>query len=201
MRVIVFILLVLLILFSIYLIDIEIKSENKKNEMLKKEAFLSDIKIKLDALKVPYDVFMAEELYSLHNLYNFNVDLFLAQAKVESGFKRNAVGLAKERGIMQFMEPTARNSANKIGIDYIKGMEFNTYISMQLYAQHIDELLNRYNGDIQLALLGYNCGHGCVDYYLSIGYSVEKMKKSIYGSKKPYDDKVGEVYAMITQLS
>jgi soluble lytic murein transglycosylase-like protein len=201
LRIAIFILFIYLVGLTMFLVNREIILEKERIKAENKHTFFISIKEKLALLKISLNDGMIEELYVISSEYGLNVDLFLSQGLIESRFNQNAIGMSGERGIFQFMESTARDTANKIGINYVPGMEFNPYISLQLYAYHIGELLGKYNGDIQLALLGYNCGTGCIDYYLSLGYSIERMKKSIYGNKKPYDDKVGEICALLTQIS
>lgn len=81
-------------------------------------------------------------------------DLFVRQAKQESGFNPYATSKAGAGGIFQHMPATAQ----ELGID-----PYDTTQSIQGGIKYMGQLLNRYQGDPTKALAAYNWGMGNLD--------------------------------------
>jgi hypothetical protein len=82
--------------------------------------------------------------------YNINPNLLRAVAQVESNFRANATSPAGAMGIMQIMPATARH----LGVTD----PFDPLQSIMGGARYLREQLDRFNGDIRLALAAYNAG-------------------------------------------
>jgi soluble lytic murein transglycosylase-like protein len=80
-----------------------------------------------------------------------------AVALQESGLYPCAVSSAGAAGLMQLMPATAM----QFGV----GDPFDPWQSLQGGGQFLKQLLNRYNGDLRLALGAYNAGPSRVDYF------------------------------------
>lgn len=89
--------------------------------------------------------------------YDVPVNLLLAIGKTESGFNANAVSPAGAQGVMQLMPGTARG----LGVTDPLNAEQNIMGG----AKYISQMLSAYDGDISLALAGYNAGMGNVQKY------------------------------------
>jgi len=89
--------------------------------------------------------------------YNVPPDLLKAIAKVESNFRPNATSAKGAMGIMQLMPGTARG----LGVVDAYDPEQNIMGG----AKYIRQQLDRFNGDVQLALAAYNAGGGAVAKY------------------------------------
>ena len=89
--------------------------------------------------------------------YNVDADLLKAIGKVESGFNADAVSSAGAIGVMQLMPGTARS----LGVSDPYDAEQNIMGG----AKYISQMLERYDGDVELALAAYNAGPGNVDKY------------------------------------
>ena len=102
----------------------------------------------------------------------FNVDplLIFSIIKAESNFNENAHSSSGAKGLMQLMEATALEIANKINEplieqDSLLEPEKNIMIGTKYYA----ELLKSYDGNMLLALTAYNAGMGNVNEWIKNG--------------------------------
>lgn len=102
----------------------------------------------------------------------FNVDpiLIFSVIKAESNFDRNAKSSSGAQGLMQLMETTAIEIANKIDEPLVEQEsllepEKNIMIGTKYYS----DLLRLYDGNMLLALTAYNAGIGNVNGWLEDG--------------------------------
>lgn len=75
----------------------------------------------------------------------------------ESSFKQRAISYKGARGLMQLMPGTAA----RYGVTNI----FDPKQNIEGGSRYMKFLLNRFQGDLSLALAGYNAGEGAVDKY------------------------------------
>lgn len=90
-------------------------------------------------------------------LYNVPVKLLMAVGKAESGYNADAVSPAGAMGVMQLMPSTAAS----LGVDNA----FDARSNIMGGAKYLSQMLQRYDGDIDLALAAYNAGSGNVEKY------------------------------------
>jgi len=83
--------------------------------------------------------------------------LLAAIVETESAFAPNAVSPEGAIGLMQLIPET--------GELYGKTDLFDPYVNLEVGSQFIGALLDRYHGDLALALAAYNCGPATVTRY------------------------------------
>lgn len=113
--------------------------------------------------------------------YGLDPNLVAAIIKTESSFNANATSKAGARGLMQLMPGTARG----LGVSNSYDPEQNVMGGTKYFAN----LVKKYNGDIELALMAYNGGPGRIDKWLKSGKSI-----SLPTETKNYAGKVLSAY-------
>jgi soluble lytic murein transglycosylase-like protein len=98
----------------------------------------------------------------------------------ESAFKKLAISYKGARGLMQLMPATAARFGVRNIFDPAQNIEAGT--------RYMRWLLNRFNGDVGLALAGYNAGEGAVDKYRGV---------PPYRETQEYVKRITERYALM----
>lgn len=87
--------------------------------------------------------------------YDIDPALLKSVAQAESGFSADAVSKAGAKGIMQLMDSTAEALGVNNTFDPVQNIDGG--------ARYLRAMLDRYNGDVSMALAAYNAGPGAVD--------------------------------------
>jgi hypothetical protein len=98
----------------------------------------------------------------------------------ESAFKKMAMSYKGARGLMQLMPATAARFGVRNIFDPAQNIEAGT--------RYMRWLLNRFGGDVGLALAGYNAGEGAVDKYRGV---------PPYRETQEYVKRISERYALM----
>lgn len=112
-----------------------------------------------------YNVYV--EKYALE----YGVDRMLVYAiiKAESNFKPNIKSNSNAIGLMQLLEDTAGETANKIGIEYTDGCLYDPETNIRLGIKYFSDLLKEYDNNYMLALTAYNAGTGNLKKWIEQG--------------------------------
>jgi soluble lytic murein transglycosylase-like protein len=92
--------------------------------------------------------------------YQIPAEIIRAIVKVESNFNPQAVSSEGARGLMQLMPATAKELGVKNSFDIRENVEAGS--------RYFKEMLDRFDGKIELALAAYNAGPGAVSRHKGI---------------------------------
>lgn len=99
-----------------------------------------------------------DEIYQeASQTYGVSEELLKAMTKQESSFRTNATSRSGAQGLMQLMPATAAS----LGVTD----SYDPYQNIMGGAKYIKQMLDKYNGDVSLALAAYNAGSNNVDKY------------------------------------
>ena len=101
-----------------------------------------------------------------------NLDEMLVYAiiKAESNFEPNITSSSGAMGLMQLMDSTAKEIAEKIGYEYVsKEVLYQPETNIMLGTKYFSELLEQYEGNMKLALAAYNAGIGNINKWIENG--------------------------------
>lgn len=123
-------------------------------------------------LKIIYPITYKEIVVVYAKEYNVEENLVFAVIKAESNFDENAVSHREAIGLMQIMEETAKDVAQKynIEIDYNNAKQeiSNVQNNINIGTKYLSVLLERYQNK-EVALAAYNAGIGNVDNWIEKG--------------------------------
>jgi len=157
--------------------------------------------------KNPFGSFKYSKEYDDHINKTANwhgVDPYLVKAiiKVESNFNAQAVSPKGAMGVMQLMPETARNQ----GV----ANPFDPSENIMGGVKYLKKLIDMFNGNISLALAGYNAGENAVvkygyaippynetmDYVDKVLVHYNNLKNSLIGQTDNKDEKVDREYTV-----
>ena len=89
-----------------------------------------------------------------------------AISRQESQFDRQAQSGAGARGLMQLMNPTAKEQAGKLGVPWTPERLTDVDYNVMIGSSFFDRMLNYYQGNYVLAVASYNAGPGNVNKFI-----------------------------------
>jgi len=130
--------------------------------------------------------------------------LVYAIIKAESNFKPDVVSASKAIGLMQLLEPTAREKAEKEGIPFTSAAElYDPQKNIQLGCAYFAELWDHYEGNLALSIAAYNAGMGKVNTWIREG-TIQKDGSDIenipYKETNTYVRKIIRDYEIYQQI-
>ncbi len=116
--------------------------------------------------------------------HGLDPDLVAAIVEAESGGNPAAASRAQAYGLMQVRVPTARDMA---GRDVTVEELFDPLVNLDLGCRYLRRMLDRYRGDVRLALMAYNAGPGKVDAWLEAEPDAARVLFHVaYGETRAY---------------
>lgn len=127
--------------------------------------------IKIDdiIMKKLYPLKYSEYVQKYAEEYNMDKYMVYAIIKAESNFDENAKSSSNAIGLMQIMETTALETANKMNLEVTEEELFKPEINIKIGLKYFTYLLNHYNNNYPLAIIAYNAGMGNVDSWIKNG--------------------------------
>ena len=116
-------------------------------------------------LKKYYPIEYQEYVYKYSKEYEVDPLLILAIIKTESNFNPKSISTSSAVGLMQLMDSTAKEIAEKEKMDYIITDLYNPEINIKLGTIYFSELKKYYN-NTSLAIAAYNAGIGNVNKWI-----------------------------------
>jgi soluble lytic murein transglycosylase-like protein len=108
---------------------------------------------------------LAEQIHDIAIDNDIEPELAFGLVKTESAFDNRAVSNVGARGLTQVMPRTARWLQPGTTIEDLYNRAFN----LNMGFGYLRDLIDKYDGDVRLALLAYNRGPGTVDRVLDRG--------------------------------
>jgi soluble lytic murein transglycosylase len=124
-------------------------------------------------------------------------DWILAIMRQESLFRRDALSRADARGVMQMLPATAAAVARRWhmappGRDAL----FDPAVAVPLGAAYLRELLDKYAGNLALALAAYNAGPAAVEHWMP----PQSEEAAIWIENIPYNETRGYVQHIVEHI-
>ena len=142
-----------------------------------------------------WEIYYPSEPWSAVSYYaeknDLNPYLVLSIIRQESAFEPRAVSRSGAVGLMQLLPGTARMVSRKLEMKrFRRTMLFEPAINISLGTKYFAGLVKKYNGNIALALAGYNAGGRRVDQWLKKNNSKDI---EVFIEKIPYNETRGYV--------
>ena len=113
--------------------------------------------------QIPAD--LAAAIYDIAVSEGIETDVAFRLVKIESGFRPRAMSNKGAIGFTQIQVPTARFYEPGLSTDQL----FERDVNLRLGFRFLRDLMRRYDGDLELALVAYNRGPGRVEEILLQG--------------------------------
>ena len=104
----------------------------------------------------------------------------------ESGGDPRAVSNVGAEGAYQIMPATAADPG--FGVPPMEGSRFDPEASRKFAKQYLQAMLDRYDGDVEAALVAYNAGPGNADKFVAAGKDYDVLPMAM--QTKPYVERV-----------
>ncbi len=108
---------------------------------------------------------LAEDIYDLAKAAKIDPEVAFGLVRAESSFKNSSTSRVGAVGLTQLMPATARWLEPGITRDDLRDSQTNLRIGFK----YLKDLIDKYEGDVDLALTAYNRGPGTVDRLLRKG--------------------------------
>jgi soluble lytic murein transglycosylase len=111
--------------------------------------------------------------------------LLWAVMRQESGFDPDAVSPARAVGLMQLLPETARPIAEELSLEHDDARLTSPPFAVPVGARLLRKLLDRFRGNVPLAVAAYNGGADAVERWLS---RAQGMQLDVFVERIPFDE-------------
>ena len=120
-------------------------------------------------MKKIYPLKYSEYVEKYADEYKIDKYMVYALIKAESNFNKNAKSSSDAVGLMQIMENTAIETANKMNLNVTEKDLYNPELNIQIGLKYFADLVEKYDENYSLAIIAYNAGIGNVDKWIEEG--------------------------------
>lgn len=126
----------------------------------------------------------------------------------ESNFNARAISTAGARGFMQLMQTTAQIVARKLGMKiHWKELTQQPHKNIELGSAYLSSVLQRFNGNYVLALIGYNAGPEKPGEWIKIYGDIPTKEEDLidwiecipYGETRGYVQRITETFPIYAE--
>ena len=110
-----------------------------------------------------------EYIYQYSEELKIDPMLAFAIVKTESNFNERVESKSGAIGLMQLMENTAKEQAQKLGIEFSKEKLYYPEVNLKIGLNYFNSLLDYYKQNYILAFTAYNAGIGNVEKWIKEG--------------------------------
>lgn len=143
--------------------DTEENLVNRIAETREEQARRQQVESAMEKYDIDRD--LAEDIYDIAREQNIEPKLAYGLVKTESTFDERAVSHVGARGLTQVMPRTAAWLVPGTKTEDLYDRQTN----LRLGFRYLDKMIDKYKGNVRLALLAYNRGPGTVDKVLKRG--------------------------------
>ena len=127
-------------------------------------------RIQNNILKLFYKTDYSKYVYKYSEQNMIDPYLTFSIIRAESNFNKESLSKSGAVGLMQLMESTAQEVANKKNLNnFTKEDLYNPEINIMLGTSYFKQLLEKYGNNTFIALVAYNAGIGIVDSWIKEG--------------------------------
>jgi soluble lytic murein transglycosylase len=119
-----------------------------------------------DDLTIRFPIVHQQIIRDRANINNIPSSLIFSIARQESAWEFDAKSRVGARGLMQLMPATAKETAKKAKLRYVKRKLFEPEYNITLGSHYLNGLLKQYNNNRALAIASYNAGPHRVKQWL-----------------------------------
>ncbi len=127
------------------------------------------LEVDKSVMKKIYPLKYSEYVEKYAKEYDIDPYMVYAIIKAESNFNENAKSNSDAIGLMQIMELTAIETANKMNLNITEEDLFDPELNISIGLKYFTDLLSKYNDNYYLAIIAYNAGIGNVDKWIADG--------------------------------
>lgn len=152
-------------------------------------------------LKKIYPKSYSEYVEKYSKKYNVDEKLIYAVIKEESNFNKDISSKRNAIGLMQLVQSTADEIGNDIGIENINLK--NPEVNIQIGTKYLSNLLKKYDGNVEIAIVAYNAGIGNVDKWIKenrINKNGSNLEKVPFKETNMYLRKVMRTYKLYKRM-